>query len=378
MTENRKTYLVLVPFFPSDESFRGSFIFDQLNELRKQSDFNIEVVKVVSVFSAEKDYFFKNFLVRIFRIIDFPLFIFPGLFNRFNKIRFQTFLRQRQIANIRFSHSHVSYPSAYLIEDLECKKIIQHHGLDVLQLMNGRCKLFRKIQRSFLIRSTIKHLNKADINIGVSRLVLQQLRSYKDYVPKKEFVLYNGVDTSKFFEKETVKRNLFTIGCVANFWEIKGQMTLIRSVQKILEDGGKIRLRLIGSGPTLLSCRRYVFENNLSKHISFESELAHERLNDFYNEIDLFVLPSYYEAFGCVYLESWAANTPFIGVKGQGISEIIPDKTKMLFNKNDDNDLLNKIKYFVSNDFKLESVRDFDIRNTIRDFLLLDIFMKND
>jgi len=378
MKEKRETYLVLAPFFPSEESFRGSFIFDQLNEIRKQSNFNIEVVKIVSMFSAEKDYFFKDFLVRIFRIIDFPFFIFPGVFNWVNKIRFQTFLSQRKIANIRFSHSHISYPAAYLTEDLECKKIIQHHGLDVLQLMNGRCELFRKIQKEFLIRNTIKHLNKADINIGVSQLVLQHLRGYKDYVPKKEFVLYNGVDTSKFFEKETVKTNLFTIGCVANFWKIKDQITLIKSVQKILKDVSKIRLRLIGSGPTLLSCRKYVVDNNLSKYISFESELPHERLNDFYNEIDLFVLPSYYEAFGCVYVESWAANTPFIGVKGQGISEITPDKTKMLFNRNDDEDLLNKIKYFVSNNFTLSSVRDFDIRKTIHDFLLLDIFMKND
>jgi hypothetical protein len=96
MAAKSKTYLVITPFFPSNKSFVGSYIFDQLNEIRKQSDFNIEIVKVASLFSNEKDYFFKDFSVRIFKIIDFPFFIFPGVFNWTNKIRFRSFLRQKK------------------------------------------------------------------------------------------------------------------------------------------------------------------------------------------------------------------------------------------------------------------------------------------
>ena len=169
------TYLVVTPFFPSNESFVGSYIFDQLYEIRKQSNFDIEIVKIVSLFSNEKDYLFKNFQVRIFKTIDFPFFIFPGVFNFINKKKFRFFLRKKNIENIKFSHSHVSYPSSYLVEDLDCNKIIQHHGLDVLQLKNGRNEFMRNIQKRFLIKNTIKHLNNADINVGVSNLVLKQL-----------------------------------------------------------------------------------------------------------------------------------------------------------------------------------------------------------
>lgn len=350
----------------------GNYIFDQLNEIRKQSSFDIEVVKVVSFFSNEKDYFFKDFSVRIFKIIDFPFFIFPGVFNWMNKIRFKSFLKRRKIENIKIAHSHVSYPSVYLVQDLECKKIIQHHGLDVLQLSNGRSQFFRNIQRRFLIRNTIKHLNYADINIGVSELVLQQLRNYKAYKPKKEFILYNGVDRSKFFKKEAAKNDVFTIGCIANFWKIKDQITLIRSVQKILEDDKKIKLRLIGSGSTLGFCKRYVFENKLSGDIFFESEMPHEKLNDFYNEIDLFVLPSYYEALGCVYLEAWATETPFIGVIGQGISELIPisERKNLLADKRSPASLKEKIlgEYQKNRNYPFDE--KYNISNTITDFLV--------
>ena len=378
--ENKKTYIVITPFFPSKNSFVGSYIFDQVNELRNQTNFNIEIVKMISIFSYEKDYKFKGFSVHVFKTIDFPYFIFPGVFNQINKKRFFKLLKKNKIENIKYSHSHVSYPSAYMVEDLVCKKIVQHHGLDVLQLTNGRNKFMRNIQKRFLIRNTIKHLNNADINLGVSNLVLQQLRNYKTYNPQNEFVLYNGVDTSKFFEKETAKNDVFTIGCVANFWKIKDHITLIMSIQRILEEGNNIKLRLIGSGPTLPSCKKYVVENNLSKYIIFEKEIAHEKLNDFYNSIDLFVLPSYFEALGCVYLESWSTNTPFIGINNQGISELIPvhEIDNLLADQKSTSSLKEKIlnKYNRKRRFPFDE--KYDIKNTICDFLALNIFEKYD
>ena len=374
MSKNN-TYLVVTPFFPSMESFVGSYIFDQLNELRKQSDLNIEVVKVVSLFSDESDYVFMNFSVRIFKVIDFPFFIFPGLFNGINKTRFKFFLSQKGLKNIKFSHSHVSYPSLYLVQNLECKKIIQHHGLDALQLLNGRSKLISFIQSNFLIKNTIRHLNNADLNIGVSQLVLKELRKYICYNPKDEFVLYNGVDTQKFFSKLTNDNAYFSIGCVANFWKIKDQITLIKAVHLILKSGKMIKLRFIGSGPTLNACKRYVYVNNLSDYINFESEIVHNKLNDFYNNIDLFVLPSFYEALGCVYLEAWATGTPFIAIEDQGISELIPNNKKK--------DFLAIRESVVSLQEKILAAADSDvfpfderynIKNTISDFLNQSIF----
>ena len=196
-------YLVITPFFPSNESFVGSYVYDQIKEIQNQSNFSVEIVKVVSYFSSESDYEFNGFKVNIFKTFDFPYFIFPGLFNSCNKRRFFKFLKKRNIINISFSHSHVSYPGSYLVEGLTCTKIVQHHGLDVLQLLNGRSDFIKKLQRNFLIKRTIRQLNKSDLNVGVSELVLNKLREYPSYCPKDELVLYNGVDTSKFYPIET-------------------------------------------------------------------------------------------------------------------------------------------------------------------------------
>jgi glycosyltransferase involved in cell wall biosynthesis len=379
--ENKKTYIVITPFFPSKNSFVGSYIFDQINEIRHQSNFNIKIVKIVTAFSFEKDYKFEGFEIKIFRVIDFPFFIFPGIFNDLNRVRFTSFLKKKKINNIVISHAHVSYPAAYLQNSLVCKKIVQHHGLDVLQLLNGRSNFIMKLQKKYLIRKSIIQLNKSDLNIGVSKLVLNKLREYPAYTPKDEFVLYNGVDTSKFYQIKGEKNIIYTIGCIANFWEIKDQISLIKAFELLILDGiTDIQLKLIGSGKKFEFCKNFVRDHNLSAFIIFKKERQHTLINDFYNDIDLFVLPSYYEALGCVYLESWSTNTPFIAIKNQGISELIPENeiNNLLADEKSPKSLKEKIygEYNKKRNFPFDE--KYDIKNTIYDFLSLAIFEKND
>lgn len=375
--DNKKTYLVITPFFPSKNSFVGSYIFDQINEIRNQSDFNIKVIKLVSAFSVEKDYKFEGFEIMIFRVMDLPWFISPGIFNELNTNRFKSFLKNKKINDVIISHAHVSYPASYLQNILDCKKIVQHHGLDVLQLLNGRSNFIMKLQKNYLIRNTIRQLNQSDLNIGVSELVLSQLREYPTYSPKDELVLYNGVDTSKFYPIKGDVNRSFTIGSVANFWEIKDQITLIKAIELLILDGiNDIQLKLIGTGKTLDLCKKFVKDHNLSEFVIFEKERAHNLINSFYNEIDLFVLPSYYEALGCVYLESWSTNTPFIAIKCQGISELIPDYeiNNLLADEKSPSSLKEKIlgEYKKKRSFPFDE--KYDIKNTIKEFMNYSFF----
>ena len=78
-------------------------------------------------------------------------------------------------------------------------------------------------------------------------------------------------------------------------------------------------------------CKRYVKDNNLLEYIYFEKEQKHSELNIFYNQLDLFVLPSYYEALGCVYFEAWATNIPVISIEGQGFTELVGEDEKITY-----------------------------------------------
>ena len=101
--------------------------------------------------------------------------------------------------------------------------------MDVLQLKNCRFKFLRRFQKKYLSYNSIKTLNKFDLQIGVSNLTLSKLRDFKRYVKSQEYVLYNGVNTKKFYKIKNHNNNVFTIGCVANFWKIKDQLSLIKA-----------------------------------------------------------------------------------------------------------------------------------------------------
>ena len=85
-------------------------------------------------------------------------------------------------------------------------------------------------------------------------------------------------------------------------------------------------------------------------------------------------MPSYYEALGCVFLESWATNTPFIAIKDQGISEILTEnyQERLLAKKSDVLDLRDKIYYFYNSH---SSSFDFDPRYNIQN--LISRFLDN-
>ena len=56
----------------------------------------------------------------------------------------------------------------------------------------------------------------------------QGLETYPNYLPKQEYVLYNGVDRTKFYNMDMIKAtDKFQIGCIANFWPIKDHINLI-------------------------------------------------------------------------------------------------------------------------------------------------------
>ena len=382
-----KKYIIITPYFPSESSHVGSYIFDQAKIIDSNNEFSVKVIKVVSVFSKELNYNFKGIHVKIFKVIDLPFFILPGLFNNINSIRFKRFLKDHKlINNLYVVHAHVCYPSAYLANAVssivKVKTIAQHHGIDVLQLLNGRFNYIKNLQRDFLINRSIRQLNKLGLNVSVSNKVRKALYRYSNYNPKDEFILYNGVDRDKFYNTNSVKtHNKYLIGCVANFWTIKDHISLIKAIELLVLDGiTNIQLKLIGSGKELHFCKNYVKNHSLSAFVFFEKERPHTLINNFYNEIDLFVLSSYYEASACVLMEAWATETPILSIKNQGISELIPEYeiNNLLADEKSPISLKEKILGEYNRKRSYPFDEKYDIKNTIKEFMNYSFFKSDD
>lgn len=374
------SYIVITPFFPSFESFRGSYLLDQAKAIQSNSNYKLLVI-ILSPFleKSQGDYIIEGVHCKTFRVIDFPSFIFPSFFDKINLKRFSKFLKKNKIKVCSESiiHGHINYPSLNFLDffsrKFSCKTILQHHGLDILQNNTGiTIPLIKWIQNKLILKRFNRLSEHITTHIAVSSVVKSNLIKINTRLENKIYVCVNGVDTTKFYVNPSKKMNdtKFVIGCVANFWELKDQMTLLKAVDVLKTKGIKnLHLKFVGSGKTLNRCVDYAMKNNID--CEFINELKHTDLLTFYNQLNLFVLPSKYEAFGCVYLEALACGVPFIGVKNQGVEDVVKNELKkyQLVEAGSYDDLSKLIYYFYSNELTIRFDKAYTIENTIKKML---------
>ena len=374
----KKIYLVITPFFPDENGMGGSYVFDQVRALMDVSDYRVVVIKPDSMFHKPADYVVNG--VEVYRFKDFtlPSHAWPNrlcdwmsekaMFNKLKSLNINT-------EDIAVCHTHVTslghYALAVKRRNPNTVSVVQHHGFDVMSVTDGRLANY-EWHKNLCIRYGVKICNAMDLNVGVSQRTLEYVKECKGCNLKREYVLYNGVDTNIFHGPRTGTPGQFTIGCVANFWELKDQMTLLRATKRLVEKGVQnLKVRLVGTGYMRETCENYVREQELSDFVSFENEVLHDKLPDFYRSLDLFVLPSYWEAFGCVYTEAYACGVPFVGVKGQGIAELFsPEEAdKWLIDKGDDENLAGIVEREMKERSEQKLKEDWEINTLITKYL---------
>jgi len=373
-------YLEITPFFPTPQNFKGAYVYDQVAALKALSDYELIVIKCVTPYDDDKRpfYTYQGIHVYQFVVYELPSSILPSRFLSVNTLRLKRFIKEhitKDFSSIKALHAHVINPAGMLAyglgKELNLPFFIQHHGLDVFQKDNGRIlrgKL-RELNYNWMVSRYTKAVNSATLNIGVSQKVLDALHTFENIQLAHEYVLYNGVDSKKFFPLPHQKNSIFHIGCIANFWPLKDHMTLIKALHSVVNSQENILLHLIGSGPTKQEIESYIAMHHLERFIQWHEEIDHSELNSFYNTLDLFVLPSYYEALGCVYTEAMHVGVPIIAVKGQGIEELIYDEQKeyALIDKGDTNRLATLILWHIEHPKREQ--HDLSLRHFITPYL---------
>lgn len=409
---DKKVYIYVTPFFPSPMSWRGAYCLDFVKALKRALEVKVkdqgEQWKVVVFTEGDgTDYEVEGVKVHTFKAKYLPSNIFPFLFKKFNQQSFLNKVKkvgegeQWNVDDICVCHAHTAnfaiYAEAMKKVNPKCKTLLHHHDLASFGLNFGRlrhCWLYNLIQFPILRRMH----EKIDTHVFISEASRRSFLAapdtswtrYEDYkkqmrgLPwrpakiKDSVILHNGVDKKIFSRVERVERVEFVIGCVGNFSELKDPLRLLKAVQILSTrstslHGKKIKVVFVGSGETLDECKRFAAENGLD--VEFKSEVKHEQLADFYRSLDLFVLPSTFEGFGCVYTEAHSCGVPFIACEGQGIDDIIPveDRDKWLCKQRDPEDLAKKIGDYISRVERGERVEqrlteDQDIDNLVGKF----------
>lgn len=391
----KKTYLYVTPFFPSPSQWRGAYSLDFIRALRSYSpDLRVEVF----VPGDGIDYEIEGIKVWRFKERVLPSSLLPMFFRKSNEQSFMATLNRAgvNIDDVIICHGNTArfavYPLAIKRLNLHCLTLLHHHDLASFGLNNGI--LHKSLIYNSVMFPLLRRLHEQiDCHVFISEASRKSFLSapnaswtvYRDYKaqmrgPKlfgcrtarisKSLVLHNGVDATIFkLSTQHEPRKGFVIGCVANFEVLKDQMTLMRAIS-ILKRRGILGVRalFVGSGRTMAGCKSFAKENGIDAE--FYEEVRHEDLPRFYHGLDLFVLPSYFEGFGCVYTEAWSCGVPFIGCEGQGIEDVIPceDRNKWLCRPKDAIDLADKIEAYIENRWQQRLSESVDINTLVGNF----------
>lgn len=397
----KAVYLYVTPFFPSPMSWRGAYCLDFVKALRRTGRYRVEVFTE----GDGGDYTIDGIRVHVFRATRLPSNVFPMLFAWQNRRSFlSAVMRARiDIANVNVCHANTAnygiYPLAVKKLNPNCTTLLHHHDLASFGLNLGRfrhCWLYNVLEYPILRR-----IHEAiDCHVFVSAACRRSFLSvpntdwtdYENYKAqyrgldffrspqiRRGIVLFNGVDTSVFNAASHRTQaqqadDVFVIGCIGNFENLKGQDLLICAVRLLREKPmitTRIKVVFVGSGPQLEKCQRLAkeAEDVCGECVSFEfrREINHERLPDFYRGLDLFLLPSRFEGFGCVYTEAYACGVPYICCRGQGISELTPDE--WMIAPGDVEGLARKIAWVIRKRPKMGLTGEFRIDSLIRRFV---------
>lgn len=397
-----KYYICVTPFFPSPTRWQGAYILNQVKAIERNSDYKVLVFKTNALSCKEDDYEIEGVHVYTLRPLLMPSYILNGMTEELVGWLFVRKLKSLGInpMDIKYVHCHTSSHGAFGFGvrrvNPNVKVMIQFHDLDPYTLRNGKWA-DKKWNVRYRAKKSLSAFNRADMLISISTPVqnnllmfpnarpeeiypsyLDRLKYLKDFPavkPKSTYILYNGVNTALFNTdgKDRVKNhNVFRIGCIGNFQELKDHITLIKAFDWLHKKGyTNMVLSLLGSGETKADCIKYLEQNNLMQYVEWPKEVHHDQLPSYYHSLDLFVLPSIYEGFGCVYTEAYACGVPFMGVYHQGAAEIIaPDeRQKWLIQPHDYIQLAHLIEcYYVEKD-QLMLCKPYDLDTLVTNFL---------
>jgi len=250
--------------------------------------------------------------------------------------------------NIHIIHSHLFSADfiGVFIKKLYYKKLIilsTKHGYEeeyLIQYGLGNKKI-RYNPYYFIARYVI---NKIDYNLTVS-LALSKLYVHLKLGKEKMPYIHHGINL-QFSNEENIQ---FTgdpkILMVGRLSVIKGHTYLIQALPEIVQKFPKIKLILVGDGPLRDELIKQANILNVRNHIEFA---GFDKPQNYTKQCQVMVLPSLFESFGLVYIESFALKIPVIAFDAEAGNEIIENnKTGILVPKEDIKALAEKIIYLL-------------------------------
>lgn len=176
---------------------------------------------------------------------------------------------------------------------------------------------------------SLRRFRAASRIIANSQWVAKQLAAAG--IPSKRVeVVHEGVKIPAIFSMATIQsarrhwnieKSTMLLGCVGALLPDKGQEWLIRTLAKLRIEFPDCRLLLAGDGPCRVRLERLTRELHLESAVIFAGFI--ENVEDVYAALDVFLLPSLFEAFNNSLLAAMSYELPVVVFAMGALPEIV-------------------------------------------------------
>jgi glycosyltransferase involved in cell wall biosynthesis len=189
------------------------------------------------------------------------------------------------------------------------------HMSDVERLDSPKARLVLRLER---LTSGLVDVYDANSKGAVELLADAGIdRRRLRYIP-------NGLDVERWTPGSDGRAHSTPIAlCVARFVPLKRHQDLLCALAIVRDRGVRLRLELIGDGPTLPGMSRLVGELGLHELVSFAGALGLDQVRDAMRRADIFCLSSLWEGMAGSVMEAMACGLPVVGTQVNGIAELV-------------------------------------------------------
>ena len=253
------------------------------------------------------------------RVLEFPRSLFFEYYPATFAWGIQQVFTEQIARGVDIIHAHVAHPDGAAAlrfgRKFNIPVVVTIHGQDFAYTLN-RSRICGES-----VRATLKDASGV---ILVSDKLKNQygLETWANQLEKYR-VIYNGVDLSDVVQRnqpKAARRILLTVGFLR---PDKGHAVVLKALPALISEFPDLEYRIVGDGSERQTLEELTVELGLGKHVVFLGSLPHSEAMSEMAQCDVFILPSWKEAFGIVYLEAMAHGKPIIGTTGEGISEIL-------------------------------------------------------
>lgn len=170
-------------------------------------------------------------------------------------------------------------------------------------------------------------------------------------VPSKEIVRLSKEPLDIKFNSSVL--NIITVGRLSNE---KGYDRLLRVHKKLISEGYRYHLYIVGEGKDFKLLETYIKENNLSSSVTLLGFQSNPY--KYIKKADLFVCSSRHEAFSTVQSESIILGTPVLTTKCAGTKDLLGDSEYGMIVDNSEEGIYTGLVSFLENKDLLKKYTD--------------------